>query len=112
VGHDPAASTDQVSVAMGRGVVSVPRLILNQLIVLGQHWIGFSVLSHALLPAAGVDGLLVLCFLRGQILNVDFRAGLITLIYADRDDREIAAAASWWDNHCPALWSDSHCPCQ
>jgi hypothetical protein len=32
---------------------------------------------------------------------VDFRADLMTLIFVDRDDREIAVAASWWDNHCP-----------
>ena len=80
VGYDPAASTDQVSVAMGGGVVSVPRLMLNRLTVLGQHRIGFSVLSHALPPAAGADGLLGLDYLRGQILTLDFRAGLIILV--------------------------------
>lgn len=79
VGYDPAASPDRVQVAMGGGVASVPRLVLNRLTVLGHHRIGIAVLSHALPPEAGVDGLLELDFLRGRILNLDFQAGLIAL---------------------------------
>ncbi len=79
VGYDPAASPDRVSVVMGGGVTSVPRLILNRLTVLGHHRIGLSVLSHGLPPAAGVDGLLGLDFLRGRMMTLDFQAGLMTL---------------------------------
>jgi predicted aspartyl protease len=79
VGYDPAASPDRVSVAMGGGVTTVPRLVLNRLTVLGHHRIGIAVLSHDLPPAAGVDGLLGLDFLRGRILTLDFQAGRITL---------------------------------
>jgi hypothetical protein len=79
VGYDPGAATTKVKVAMGGGVVSVPLLFVNRLTVLGQHRIGFSVLSHALPPEPGVDGLLGLDFLRGQILTLDFRDGLIAL---------------------------------
>jgi predicted aspartyl protease len=79
VGYDPDASPDQVQVAMGGGVASVPRLVLNRLTVLGQHRIGFSVLSHALPYEVGIDGLLGLDFFRGQVLTLDFRSGLITL---------------------------------
>ena len=64
---------------MGGGVESVPRLILTRLTALGQHRFGFPVLSHPLPPEAGVDGLLGLDFLRGQLLTLDFRGGLITL---------------------------------
>jgi len=79
VGYDPDSSTDQVQVTMGGGSASVLRVALNRLTVLGQHRIGFSVLSHPLPPDAGVDGLLGLDFFRGSILTLDFRVGLITL---------------------------------
>jgi hypothetical protein len=39
----------------------------------------FSVLAHTLPPSAGVDGLLGLDFLRGQVLTVDFRSGRVTV---------------------------------
>jgi hypothetical protein len=68
-----------VNVAMGNGVELVPRIILNRLSTLGRHRLAFPVLAHSLPPAAGIDGLLGLDFLRGSILTVDFRAATITL---------------------------------
>jgi predicted aspartyl protease len=79
IGYNPAASPHRAQVATGGGVVTVPRVVLNRMTVLGTHRIGFPVLSHALPPGSGVDGLLGLDFLRGQVLTLDFRAGLITL---------------------------------
>ncbi len=79
VGYDPDASPNRVQVAMGGGIQLVPRVVLNRLSALGQHRLGFPVLSHSILPAAGIDGLLGLDFLRGTILTVDFRAAQITL---------------------------------
>ena len=79
VGYDPDASPDRVSVAMGSGIQLIPRIVLNRLSALGQHRVGFPVLSHSILPAAGADGLLGLDFLRGTILTIDFRSGQITL---------------------------------
>jgi predicted aspartyl protease len=80
VGYDPDASTDRVPVAMGSGVVSAPRLVLNRLTALGQHRIGLLVLASTLPPAAGADGLLGLDFLRGHVLTLDFQSGLISLV--------------------------------
>ena len=79
VGYDPDASPDRVRVAMGGGIQLISRVVLNRLSALGQHRLGFPVLSHSILPAAGIDGLLGLDFLRGTILALDFRAGQITL---------------------------------
>jgi hypothetical protein len=79
VGCDPDASPDRLQVAMGGGIQLIPRVVLNRLSALGQHRLGFPVLSHSILPAAGIDGLLGLDFLRGTILTIDFRAGRITL---------------------------------
>jgi predicted aspartyl protease len=79
LGYDPAASPDRVQVLTGGGVQILPRLALNRLTALSQDRIDFPVLCHAFPPAAGIDGLLGLDFLRGLILTLDFRAGLITL---------------------------------
>src|SRR5271155_2040626 len=79
VGYDPAASPDREKVLTGGGVQNLPRLVLNRSTALSQDRIDFPVLCHAFPPAAGIDGLLGLDFLRGQILTLDFRAGLITL---------------------------------
>jgi predicted aspartyl protease len=79
LGYDPDASTDRVQVTMGSGVEIAPRLVLTRLTALGQHAIGFPVLSHNLPPGTGVDELLGLDFLRGHLLTLDFRGGIITL---------------------------------
>ncbi len=79
VGYDPATAADRVTVAMGNGVELVPRIILNRLSTLGRHRLGFPVLAHSLPPAAGIDGLLGLDFLRGSILKVDFPNAMLTL---------------------------------
>lgn len=65
---------------MGNGVEIVPRLILNRFSALGHHRLGFRVLAHSLPPAAGIDGLLGLDFLRGCMLTMDFRGATITLV--------------------------------
>jgi hypothetical protein len=79
VGYDPDAAPDRAQVTMGGGIVSVPRIVLNRLTALGQHRIGFSVVSHALPADADVYGLLGLDFFRGCLLTLDFRSGLISL---------------------------------
>jgi hypothetical protein len=79
LGYDPDASPDRLAVTMGGGNTVCPRVLLTRLTTLGQHRIGFPVLSHSLPPGSGVDGLLGLDFLRGAVLTVDFRSGRISL---------------------------------
>lgn len=79
VGYDPDISPDRVMVTMGNGVEFVPRITLNRLSALGRHRLAFPVVAHSLPPAAGVDGLLGLDFLRGSMLTVDFYSGNVTL---------------------------------
>lgn len=79
IGYDPALSSDRVQITTGSGVEFVPRLIVKRLIALGSEQTDFSVLCHTLPPSAGVDGLLGLDFLRGNMLRVDFKEGAITL---------------------------------
>jgi Aspartyl protease len=79
VGYDLDTSPDLVMVAMGNGVESVPRIVLNRLSALGRHRLAFPVLAHSLPPATRIDGLLGLDFLRGSVLTVDFPAGRISL---------------------------------
>jgi len=73
------SSTDRVKVAMGNGVEMVPRVMVNRFTALGVHRIGFRVLARGLPPEAGVDGLLGLDFLRGYLLTLDFRGGVLSL---------------------------------
>ncbi len=46
---------------------------------LGQERAGLAVLGHALLPSAGIDGVLGPDFFRERSLTIDFRAGRMTL---------------------------------
>ena len=64
VGYDPDTSPDRITVAMGNGVELVPRITLNRFSALGRHRLAFPVPAHTLLPAAGIDGLLGVDFLR------------------------------------------------
>lgn len=79
IGYDPALSSERVQITTGSGVEFVPRLNVKRLIALGSEQRDFSVLCHTLPPSAGVDGLLGLDFLRGNMLRVDFKEGAITL---------------------------------
>jgi predicted aspartyl protease len=79
LGYDPALSPHRVQITTGSGVEFVPRVTLSRLKALGQERLAFSVLAHTLPPSTGVDGLLGLDFLRGQILTLDFRAGQISV---------------------------------
>lgn len=77
--YEPDASKDRMRVAMGNGMEIVPRITLTRLSALGLHRIGMAVLAHPLPAEAGVDGLLGLDFLRGQILTLNLRDGQIAL---------------------------------
>ena len=79
IGYDPALAPDRVQVTTGSGVEFAPRIALQRVAALGQDRTNFSVLGHTLPPSAGVDGLLGLDFLRGQLLTVDLRTGQVTL---------------------------------
>ena len=79
VGYDPGSATDRVQITTGSGVEYVPRVKVDTLTALGQRHCDFSVVSHTLPPSAGVDGLLGLDFLRGTVLEIDFRAGKLSI---------------------------------
>ncbi len=79
IGYDPALEPERLQVTTGSGVEFVPRLRLRRISALGQFRENFPVLCHTLPPTASVDGLLGLDFLRGHVLNLDFRTGTIRL---------------------------------
>jgi hypothetical protein len=80
LGFDPDHSTQRTSMTTGSTIEVVPLVVLTRLSAPGQHRFGFSVISHALPASSSVDGLLGLDFLRGQVLTLDSRTGLITLV--------------------------------
>lgn len=79
VGYDPSLVPDRVQVTTGSGVEYVPRLSVSRLKALGQEHANFPVLGHTLPPSASIDGLLGLDFMRGQVLNIDFTQGRVSL---------------------------------
>jgi predicted aspartyl protease len=79
IGYDPALAPTRVQVTTGSGVEYGPRIEVSRLTALGQERTAFPVLAHTLPPSATIDGLLGLDFLRGQLLQIDFRQGRITL---------------------------------
>lgn len=78
IGYD-FTSRPLVQIMTGNGIVQVPDLKVSRLESLGQQRSDFSVLAHELSPKATIDGVLGLDFLRGHVLNIDFRLGKLTL---------------------------------
>jgi predicted aspartyl protease len=80
IGYDASLAPERVQVTTGSGVEFAPRIIVAKVQAMGQERTGFPVLAHTLPPSASVDGLLGLDFLRGQVLRIDFRQGVISLM--------------------------------
>jgi len=79
VGYDPAATVERIEVTTGSGVEYAPLVSISRIDALGREFTQFPVLAHTLPPSAGVDGVLGLDFLRGQLLSIDFQNGRLTL---------------------------------
>ena len=79
VGYDPALSSERVQLTTGSGVEVAPLVRAQRITALGQQRDDHLILCHTLPPSANVDGLLGLDFFRGQSLQIDFRAGEISL---------------------------------
>jgi hypothetical protein len=79
LGFDPGQSRRSATVLTGGSIQVVPLVVVTRLSALGQHRYGFPVLAHSLPRGSAADGLLGLDFLRNQVLEIDFRAGQITL---------------------------------
>jgi predicted aspartyl protease len=79
VGYDPAAALERIEVTTGSGVEFAAAVSVGKIAALGRKLTDFPVLAHTLPPSAGVDGVLGLDFLRGQLLTIDFLNGCLTL---------------------------------
>lgn len=79
IGYDPSLAPDRVQVTTGSGVEYAPHVPVIRIKAMGQERSHFPVLAHTLPPSASIDGLLGLDYLRGQVLNVDFRRGTVSL---------------------------------
>jgi predicted aspartyl protease len=79
IGYDPGAAPTRVQMTTASGISLVPRFAVDRVEALGSARSKFLLVSHELPPAARIDGVLGLDFLRGQRLTIDFRRGSITL---------------------------------
>lgn len=79
IGYEPDLIRDRVQITTGSGLVSAPKILVQQIDALSQSRFSFPVLAYTLPASAGVDGLLGLDFLRHRQLTIDFQSGKITL---------------------------------
>jgi predicted aspartyl protease len=78
VGYDLDKPEDEIYITTGSGLIFVPKITIEKLMSLGETKANFTVIAHDLPPTASVDGVLGLDFLRGHVLNIDFKIGEIT----------------------------------
>jgi predicted aspartyl protease len=79
IGYEADSMRDRIQVTIGSGLVSAPKVIVQQLDALSHSLFSFPVLAYTLPVSAGVDGLLGLDFLRDRQLVIDFHGGTIAL---------------------------------
>lgn len=79
LGYDPTLLPGRIEVTTGSGVEYVPMIAVERLEALGQTRANMRIIAHTLPPSAGIDGLLGLDFLRGQVLTIDFRQSMLDL---------------------------------
>jgi len=79
IGYDPSLVPDRVQMTTGSGVEYAPCLSVGRVEALGQRRTDLSVIAHTLPMSASVDGLLGLDVFRGQVLNIDFKTGIVAV---------------------------------
>lgn len=79
VGYDLDKPEDEIYITTGSGLISVPKITIENLTALGKPKENFSVITHDLPPTASVDGVLGMDSLRDKVLTVDFKQGFIEL---------------------------------
>ena len=78
IGYDLSAQP-LATIRTAGGIIQAPDITASRLESLGQTRVDFPLLAHDLSPKATVDGVLGLDFLRGHVLNLDFRLGKLSL---------------------------------
>ena len=78
IGYDLSAQPF-AKIRTAGGIIQTPDITVSRLEALGQRRVDFPLLAHDFSPRATVDGVLGLDFLRGHVLNIDFRLGRLTL---------------------------------
>ena len=78
VGLQPPTDAEKFTMNSAGGKVSAPFVVLPKIFALGALKENFPVYVHTLPVKTPIDGLLGLDFMRGHVLNLDFRMGEIT----------------------------------
>ena len=78
VGLQPPKDAEKFTMNSAGGKVSAPFVILPKIFALGVLKENFPIYVHSLPAETPIEGLLGLDFMRGHVLNLDFRMGEIT----------------------------------
>lgn len=79
LGYDPASSRKRVNIITVSGVERAPLVVVEEMSVLGAVVKGAEVVIHDMPEGSRIDGLLGLNFLRGKILKIDLKEGLLEI---------------------------------
>jgi predicted aspartyl protease len=79
LGYKLKDAEDEMLITTGSGLISVPKIRVENLSALGKEKSDFLILAHDLPPTASVDGVLGLDFLRENVLTIDFVKGEIEI---------------------------------
>jgi predicted aspartyl protease len=79
LGYKLKDAEDEMLITTGSGLISVPKIRVENLAALGKEKSDFLILAHDLPPTASVDGVLGLDFLRENVLTIDFVKGEIEI---------------------------------
>jgi hypothetical protein len=79
IGYDLTSTPDKVRIVTASDVITVPRLLVDRIVALGQERTYMPIIGHTLPATTGVDGVLGLDFFRRQRLTLNFRRSRISL---------------------------------
>jgi clan AA aspartic protease (TIGR02281 family) len=77
IGYDPAIVPDRQEIITANGVIEVPRLTINRIILVDMEASNVEIICHDIPELAGIRGLLGLSFLKHFRTVIDYKAGYL-----------------------------------
>jgi len=77
IGYDPAIVPDRQEIITANGVIEVPRLTVNRIVLVDMEASDVEIICHDIPELAGIRGLLGLSFLKRFRTVIDYKAGYL-----------------------------------